>query len=222
MQTHIPSPQTKSLPSFLYTYMNIIYKCMDICIGTSHIVLALYSHTYMYIYIQNHIHLHTNSLTSPIRKTGFTYEIYIYQDMAYILPRSSFQKLGLSAQYLRTHLSSLTSTLTTIRTDAERTPLTERGIIMFLQIYNIQSRSRSWSRSLSRSQSTVTVKVTVKVTIKVTVTATDKVTGKVTVTVTVTVKVTVTATATDAATDKVTVTVTVTVMVMVTDKVKVV
>lgn len=40
------------------------------------------------------------------------------QMMAKVLPRGSFQKLGLSADALRTAFSSLTSSLTSLRSDA--------------------------------------------------------------------------------------------------------
>ena len=41
----------------------------------------------------------------------------VLEEMARVLPRGSFQKLGLSASGLRTAFSSLSSSLTTLRTD---------------------------------------------------------------------------------------------------------
>ena len=45
-------------------------------------------------------------------------EVQVLQLMASRLPRGSFQKLGLSAIHLRTAFSSLTSSLTSLRSDA--------------------------------------------------------------------------------------------------------
>jgi hypothetical protein len=52
----------------------------------------------------------------------------VLQTMAAQLPRGSFQKLGLSALQLRTAFSSLTSSLTSLRSDAG--PLTQRALPM--------------------------------------------------------------------------------------------
>jgi hypothetical protein len=53
----------------------------------------------------------------------------VLQGMAAALPRSSFQKLGLSGAHLRTAFTSLTSSLTTLRTEAGggSSPLTLRS-----------------------------------------------------------------------------------------------
>jgi hypothetical protein len=54
----------------------------------------------------------------------------VLQTMAAQLPRGSFQKLGLSALQLRTAFSSLTSSLTSLRTDGAARPLTQRALQM--------------------------------------------------------------------------------------------
>ena len=55
----------------------------------------------------------------------------VLRQMAGVLPRGSFQKLGLTALHLRTALSSLTSSLTSLRSDAGASAgLTERAVHM--------------------------------------------------------------------------------------------
>ena len=54
----------------------------------------------------------------------------VLQTMAAQLPRGSFQKLGLSALQLRTAFSSLTSSLTSLRSDGAARPLTQRAVAM--------------------------------------------------------------------------------------------
>ena len=64
------------------------------------------------------------------------------QDMATVLPRSSFQKLGLSAHSLRTALSSISSTLSTLQSDAQTSGLTKRR---FTQDKKVTARNeRDW------------------------------------------------------------------------------
>ena len=50
------------------------------------------------------------------------------RDMANVLPKGSFSKLGLSAGALRNAFSSLTSSLTTLRSETGASGLTERRI----------------------------------------------------------------------------------------------
>lgn len=68
------------------------------------------------------IRLHTVAFGPP------TDDYEVLQEMAAVLPRSSFQKLGLSASGLKSAFTSLTSTLTSLRTEGASggSPLTRR------------------------------------------------------------------------------------------------
>ena len=62
-------------------------------------------------YGRDRVRLHTVAFGSP------TEDYKMLQEMAACLPQGSFQKLGLAASSLHTALSTLTSTLTSLRTD---------------------------------------------------------------------------------------------------------
>ncbi|KXZ55302.1 hypothetical protein GPECTOR_3g437 [Gonium pectorale] len=64
---------------------------------------------------RDRVHMHAVAFGPP------TEDYAVLQSMAKALPRSSFQKLGLSADCLRTAFTSLTSTLTSLRTEAAGT-----------------------------------------------------------------------------------------------------
>ena len=75
------------------------------------------------------------------------------KDIANVLPRGSFSKLGLSANALRTAFSSLTSSLTTLRSDASASGLTERRIQKeTVGCVCVRARARARARASERAR----------------------------------------------------------------------
>ena len=67
-------------------------------------------------------------LTRPSQFGNPSEDFEVLKGMAAKLPRSSFQKLGLAAAGLSTAFSSLTASLSTMRTEGGATPMTLRNV----------------------------------------------------------------------------------------------